>query len=82
MEFARLAVESEAVPIEDTVGGVGVLLDLVNQESGADRVEAAGGDEDRVAGLGADRMHAVGHGAVGDRGFEVRAGDAVLEADI
>lgn len=38
MEFARLAVESAAVPIEDAVGGVGVLLDFVNQKSGADRV--------------------------------------------
>ena len=82
MEFARFAIETQAVPIEDAVGRVGVLLDLVNQESGADRVEAAGGDEDRITVRGAHRMHAVGHGAVGDRGFEVRAGHAVLEADI
>jgi len=38
MEFARFAIESEAIPIEDAVGRVGVLLDFVNQESCADRV--------------------------------------------
>ena len=82
MEFARFAVESAAIPIEDTVGGVGVLLDFVNQESGADRVEAAGGNEDRVTGLGAYRMHAVGDRAVGDGRFKIFAGHAVFETDI
>ena len=82
MEFARFAIESEAVPIEDAVGCVGVLLDFVNQESRTDRMEAAGGDEDRITGRGAHRMHAIGNRAIGDRGFERLTGHAVFEADI
>ncbi len=82
MEFARFAVESEAVPIENAVGRVGVLLDFVNQESRADRMEAAGGDEDRITGRGAHRMHAVGDRAICDCDFERLTGHAVFESDI
>lgn len=82
MEFARFAVESEAVPIKDAVGRVGVLLDFVNQKSRADRMEAAGGDEDRITGRWAHRMHAIGDRAICDRGFERLTGHAVFEADI
>ncbi len=82
MEFARFAIESEAVPIEDAVGRVGVLLDFVNQESRADRMEAAGGDEDRITGRWAHRMHAIGDRAIRDRGFERLTGHAVFESDI
>lgn len=82
MEFARFAVESEAVPIENAVGRVGVLLDFVNQESCADRMESTGGDEDRITGRGAHRMHAIGNRAICDRGFERLAGHAMFEADI
>jgi len=82
MEFARFAVESEAVPIEDAVGCVGVLLDFVNQESRTDRMEAAGGDEDRITGRGTHRMHAIGNRTIGDRRFERLTGHAVFESDI
>ena len=82
MEFARFAIESEAVPIEDAVGRIGVLLDFVNQESRTDRMEAARGDEDRITGRGAHRMHAIGNRAIGDRGFERLTGHAVFESDI
>ena len=82
VEFAGFAVEAGAVPIEDAVGGVRVLLDLVDEESCADGVEAAGGDEDGFAGFGSDGVHCVGDGTVGDGFFEVGAGDAIFEADV
>jgi len=82
MEFARFAIESEAVPIEDAIGRVGVLLDFVNQKSRANRMEAAGSDEDRLTGRGTHRMHAIGDRAIRDRGFEILAGHAVFESDI
>ena len=41
MKLARLAIEPDTVPIEDPVGGVGVLLDFVDEESGTDGVEPA-----------------------------------------
>ncbi len=41
VEVACFAIESHAVPIKDAVGGVGVLLDFVDEEAGPDGVEAA-----------------------------------------
>lgn len=82
VKLARFSVEAEAVPIEDAVGGVGVLLDFVDEESGADGVESAGGDEDGVAVVRSDGVDVIGDGAVGDGGFELVAGGAVFEADV
>lgn len=82
VEFAWVAIEAGAVPIEDAVGGVRVLLDFVDQESRADGVEAAGGDEDGVAGGGGEGVDEVGDGAVVDGLFEIGAGDAGFEAGV
>lgn len=82
VELAGFAVEAVAVPIEDAVGGVRVLLDFVDEEAGTDGVEAAGGDEDGVAGDGEKGVDVIGDGAVGDGVFEVGTGGAVFEADV
>ena len=49
MEFPGLATFVQAAPVIDPVGGVGVLLDLEDQEPLANGVDASAGDEDRVA---------------------------------
>ena len=45
VEVAGLAGGIGAVPVEDAVGGVRVLLDFVDEEAGPDGVEAPGLDE-------------------------------------
>ena len=44
-----MAVEAGAVPVEDAVGGVAVLLDFDDEVAFADGVKASAGDEDAVA---------------------------------
>ncbi len=82
VEIAGFALEAAAIPIEDAIGGVGILLDLVDEESGADGVEAAGGDEDRLAGSGSDGVDAIGDGPVPDGVLKHGAGDALPETDV
>ncbi len=57
-------------------------MDLVDEEACADGVKAAGSDEDRVARLRGNRMHAIGDAAVFDGLFEVRLGHPVFQADV
>ena len=49
MEFARLSVDAGTIPVVDAVGGVGVLLDLVNEEARADGMEATARDGEVLA---------------------------------
>src|SRR5206468_10748144 len=48
---AGLAVQTHAVPVEYTICRVGVLLDLENDQTRADGMEAAAREEHRVTGL-------------------------------
>lgn len=41
MELAGISVVVEAIPVKDAVGGVGVLLDFVDEKARADGVESA-----------------------------------------
>lgn len=50
MELAGLAVESGTVVVENAVGYVRSLLDFSHETAAADSVDAAGGDEEHVAG--------------------------------
>ena len=50
MQLARLAVQSRTVVVVDAVGDVGGLLDLGKVATAADGVDAAGGQEEDVAG--------------------------------
>ncbi len=51
MELTRLAVEAPAVVVVDAVGDVGGLLYLCDEVSGADGVDASGGEEENIAGV-------------------------------
>lgn len=82
MEVAGFSVETETVPIKDTVGGVRVLLDFMDQETGADRMKTAGWDEDRFTGLRLDGVDEIGDGAFGDGFLEIFTGHAFLQADV
>lgn len=65
VEVARFAIKPESVPVEDTVGGVAVLLDFKDEEAGADGVEASGWDEEAIADPRMEDVDEVGDGAVG-----------------
>jgi len=82
VEFAGVAVESDAVPIEDAVGGVGVLLDFVDEKSGTNGVEPPGRNEDGLAFLRLNGMDDVGHATIGEGGFEALTSDAFFEARV
>ena len=56
MKFPRLSVGSNAIPIEQTVGGVAVLLDLCDEAACADGVAAAARDEEGVSGAHGDAV--------------------------
>ena len=71
-----------AVPVEDPVGGVGILLDFEDDEAGADGVDASAGEEHGIALGDVDAVEAIGDGAVGNFAFELGAGDALTEADV
>ena len=48
VQVAGPAIEADAVPVEDAVGGIGVLLDLDDHVSAADSVDAPARDEDGI----------------------------------
>ncbi len=82
MELAWLSVESGSVPVKDAVGRVGILLNFVDEEAGADGVEAAGGDEDGFAGRRLHDVDFVFNGAVVDGVFERLLGRSRFESDV
>jgi len=59
MERPRFAVDARAIPVEDPIGGVGVLLDLVDEKSGPDGVEATTGNEEVLPFFDGERMNAI-----------------------
>ena len=82
VEVARFAIEAESVPVEDAIGGVAVLLDLVDEEASADGVEATGGDKEAIAGARIEDVDEVGGGAIGEGCEEGLAGDTGVEASV
>ena len=82
VEFAWLAVEAGAVPVEDAVGGVAVLLDFDDEVALADGVEASAGDEDAVAVVGGKDVEALLDFAVAELLFERFAGRAGGESGV
>ena len=56
MEGAEVAVLVAAVVVVDAVGGVGVLLDLADQNTAADRMQGACLDEEYIAFLNLNRF--------------------------
>jgi hypothetical protein len=82
MESARISVQANTVPIEDAVGGVGVLLDFENDEARADGMDAPAGQEHGVAGFDLNPMEAVSDGSGLDLLRELVASDTAFQADI
>lgn len=82
MELAWGAVESEPVPVVNAVGGVGVLLDFVDEETSTDGVDAAGRDVDGVASFCRDGVDAIFCATLAECGFEGFLGGAIFETDV
>ena len=82
VEGAGLAVEAGAVPIEDAVGGVAVLLDFHDEVAFADGVEASAGDEDAVTLAGGKDVEAFFDGAIAEFFLERCAGGAGGESGV
>ena len=81
VQFARLAIQPDAVPIEYPVSGVRVLLDFKNHQAGADGVDAAAGQEHRVARAHGNAMETFRHFAGPDFFLKFRARDTAFESD-
>lgn len=82
VKIARGSIEAHTIPVEDAVGGVGVLLDFVDEEAGADGVESARGDEDGVARAGLDGVDLAFDGTILKGGFEGLARGAFFETNV
>ena len=70
MKLSGLAVGPRASPVVDPEGGVGHLLDLGQQDAGADRVDGAGLDQDAVSRPGLEAVEQMFDLPRGDRGGE------------
>ena len=81
MELTRQPVEPDPAPVVNAISGVGILLDLQNQNPGVDRVHLPAAHENGIAGRHSKVMHARFDGVVPNRAFELRARDAAREAD-
>src|SRR6266403_3630731 len=64
MQLPRLAFVIASVPIEYTIGGVTVLLDLDQHIAGANGVETSSGQKNGVAGLDRNCVNEIGDSAV------------------
>lgn len=82
MQVANLAVGVGAVPIEDPVSSVRVLLDFMNEKTCADGMESAGFDEEGIAFFRCDGMNVIRDRAIGDSLFEAFTGCAAFQADV
>src|SRR5438874_1193440 len=67
MQRAGLAVRAGAAPVIQSIGRVAGLLDLGDEQAGAESVDRAGGNENAVAGLWLEGMEAIFEGAVVQR---------------
>ena len=82
MKLPRFAVAVDAVPIEESVRRVAGLLNLGDQEAGAERVHRARFEKDAIADLRLELMEAIVAGAGGELAFERAAVDARSQARI
>jgi len=82
VQLARLAVGIDAIPIEDAISRVGILLNLKNHQARADRVDPTARQEHRVAGVYGDAVKTFLDRAFADLRFEFVARDVLPQADI
>ena len=76
MQVARLAIGAWAVPVEDPISGIAILLDLVDEEASAYRVEATAWDKDEVAFLRGDGVNLILGVATSDTRLKALSGDS------
>ena len=71
MQLARFPVGTDAVIIIHTVGQIGALLDLRDQNARTDRMERACLNKEHIALFDRHKLHTVEHGALLDRTAEL-----------
>ena len=67
--------------VEQAKGDVALLLDLREDDSGADRMNSAGGDGDHIAVANRAPLHSVGDGTVFDRSAQFRGRQRMLQSN-
>ncbi len=82
MQFAGHTIETGAVPIEDAVGGVAILLDLDDHIALTDGVEPSAGDEDAVTAFDWDDVESLFDVALTKQLFELLPSNTTLEAGV
>jgi hypothetical protein len=82
VEVAGFSIEAHAIPVEDTISGIGVLLNFVDEKSGANGVETSGGDEDGLANFWTDGVDLLLDRAIEEGLFEGFARGSFIESDV
>src|SRR5579864_9398109 len=82
MQIPRFAIQPEPVPIEDSVGSVGVLLYFKDNHAGAQGVNPAAGQEHNISGPNAHPVKAIRDRAVTDPLAELLFGAAAPQANV
>ncbi len=82
MEIARIAVVVSPIPIEDSVGGIRVLLDFVYQKTRTDGMEPTRRNENGIAFLRNEGVDEIRHCTVVDRSFEILATGSLFQTDM
>jgi hypothetical protein len=76
VQFTRLPVEPDTVPVKHAIGRVGILLDFENDQSAADSVDPAAGQKHGITGLDRQAMKTFRNLAGLNFFFEQFAGNA------
>src|SRR5262245_52120676 len=82
VQRAGLAVRAGAAPVVQSISGVAGLLDLGDEQAGAESVNRAGGNENAVAGLGLEGMQASLDGSICQRLPQRRLTGAFFQAGV
>ena len=82
MKLTRFAIGACASPVVDPERGIGHLLDLGQQNPGADRVHGASLDQDAISRCGLERVHELLNLARPDGRGQFVAIDAGLQAGV
>ena len=78
MQLARLSVQAEPVPVEYSVGRVGILLNLKNYIAGPDGVNPPAGQKQGIACFDFHAVNAIGDCSVLNFSLEFLACDSAL----
>jgi hypothetical protein len=82
MEWSRLSILVDAIPIEEPKGAIAGLLDFGDNQSGTQGVNGTRRNEDAIPRLRAEDVQAFFGAALLDRGLQIRTPDSRFEAGI